>query len=100
MLHGDEAAEAAQGEFERVFQQRQQPGETQDLAVSLNGGSVDITLVLTEAGVVASRAEARRLVQQGGISVDDVKLTESQVELREGAIVKLGRHRFYKVVRA
>ena len=102
LLHGEEAAGDAQGEFERVFQQRQQPGETQDLHVAINGGSaeVDITLVLTEAGLVASRGEARRLVQQGGISIDDVKLTESQVELREGAIVKLGRHRFYKIVKA
>jgi tyrosyl-tRNA synthetase len=99
LLHGAEAAHAAQGEFERVFQQRQQPGETQDLPVALNGGaaSVDITVVLTDAGLVASRGEARRLVQQGGVSIDDVKVTESQVELREGAIVKLGRHRFYKV---
>jgi tyrosyl-tRNA synthetase len=100
MLHGEAAADSAQAEFERVFQQRQQPGETQDLPVSLNGGSVDITLVLTEAGLVPSRGEARRLVQQGGISVDDVKLTEAQVDLRDGAIVKLGRHRFYKVVPA
>jgi tyrosyl-tRNA synthetase len=99
MLHGAEAADAAQGEFERVFQQRQQPGDTADLPVALNGhaASVDITVVLTDAGLVASRGEARRLVQQGGVSIDDVKVTQSQVELREGAIVKLGRHRFYKV---
>ena len=103
MLHGEEAAEGAQAEFERVFQQRQQPGETLDLPVELNGegwAEVDITLLLTETGLVGSRGEARRLVQQGGISVDDVKLTEAQIGLSEGSIVKLGRHRFYKVVKA
>lgn len=103
MLHGEGAAEAAQAEFERVFQQRQQPGETQDLLVPLGVDGVvtlDISTLLSDAGLVASRSEARRLVQQGGISVDDVKVTEPMVSLSEGAIVKLGRHRFYKVTRA
>jgi tyrosyl-tRNA synthetase len=100
LLHGDAAADGAQAEFERVFQKRQQPGETHDLLVALNGGKaeVDITTVLSDAGVVASRSEARRLLQQGGISIDDTKVTEAQVELKDGAIVKLGRHRFYKVI--
>ena len=103
LLHGEAAADAAQGEFERVFQQGQQPEETQELPVVLNGdgsAEVDITLVLSEAGIAPSRSEARRLVQQGAISIDDVKTSDAQVELREGAIIKVGRHRFYKVTNA
>jgi tyrosyl-tRNA synthetase len=102
MLHGEEAADGAQAEFERVFQQRQQPGETQDLPVALNGDptEIDITLVLSEAGIVGSRGEARRLVQQGALSVDEQKVEKAQVLLAEGSIVKVGRHRFYKVVKA
>ena len=103
MLHSEDAAAAAQAEFERVFQQRQQPGETQDLVVPLGidgKARVEMSTLLSDAGLVASRSEARRLLQQGGVSVDEVRLTEPMVELREGAIVKLGRHRFYKVTRA
>lgn len=102
-LHGVDAANAAQEGFERVFQRREQPAEATDLALALDAegqGSFDITQVLTSAGLVASRGEARRLVQQGGIAIDDNKVTENQVALREGAILKLGRHRFYRITRA
>jgi tyrosyl-tRNA synthetase len=99
LLHDATTADAAQAEFERVIQGGEAPSEPEDLPVELTGGSVDITLVLSAAGVVPSRSEARRLVSQGGISVDGTVLAQSQVELKESAIVRIGRHRFYRVVR-
>jgi tyrosyl-tRNA synthetase len=101
LLHDESTADAAQAEFERVIQGGEAPSEPIDLPVELNGSSanVDITQVLSNAGAVASRGEARRLVSQNGIAVDGVTLTQPQVELSEGAIVRIGRHRFYKVVR-
>jgi tyrosyl-tRNA synthetase len=104
LLSGKDAADEAQAEFERVFQRREQPGEAaQDLALALDADGVahvDITQLLVDYGLEESRGAARRLVQQGGVSVDDVKLTENQVALRKGAIIKLGRHRFYRVIGA
>jgi tyrosyl-tRNA synthetase len=97
LLHDEAAADAAQAEFERVIQGGEAPSEPIDLPAEL--GSVDITQALSAAGVVASRGEARRLVGQGGIAVDGVTLQQALVELTEGSIVRIGRHRFYRVVR-
>jgi tyrosyl-tRNA synthetase len=99
LLHDGPAAAAAQAEFERVIQGGEAPAEPTDLPVDLGNGSVDITQVLSSAGVVASRSEARRLVSQGGIAVDGIAVTQPQVELSEGAIIRIGRHRFYRIVR-
>jgi tyrosyl-tRNA synthetase len=99
LLHDDEAADAAQEEFERVIQGGGLPSEPIDLPVALNGApTVDITQVLSSAGAVPSRSEARRLISQGGIAVDGVAIAQPQVELKSGAIVRIGRHRFYRVV--
>ena len=100
LLHDGPAADAAQAEFERVIQGGEAPSQPIDLPVELASGkaAVDITQVLSSAGAVASRGEARRLVSQGGIAVDDIAVTQAQVELSEGAIVRIGRHRFYRVV--
>ena len=100
LLNEAETANAAQGEFENVFQKRQQPVESaQELVVEAGAdGLVDITLLLSQQGIVASRGEARRLLQQGGIALDEVKITDPKVELKEGAILRIGPHRFYRIV--
>jgi tyrosyl-tRNA synthetase len=97
LLHDETAANAAQSEFERVIQGGETSSEPIDLPSEI--GSVDITQVLVACGAVGSRGEARRLVGQGGITVDGVQLRQAQVELAEDAIVRIGRHRFYRVVR-
>jgi tyrosyl-tRNA synthetase len=101
LLHDGSTADAAQAEFERVIQGGEAPSEPIDLPVELSDdrATVDITQVLSNAGAVPSRSEARRLVSQGGIAIDGVAATQTQVELIVGSIVRIGRHRFYRVVR-
>jgi tyrosyl-tRNA synthetase len=100
MLNHEQAAEGAEAEFERVFQRREQPEEAQELMLSLGQdgkANVDITQLLSQEGIVASRSEARRLLSQGGLSQDGVTLKEAQVEVSEGGILKVGRHRFFRI---
>ncbi|HXH22669.1 MAG TPA: tyrosine--tRNA ligase [Dehalococcoidia bacterium] len=103
LLYGADAARQAQEEFERVFQRRERPEDSAiDLAVDLDSdGSTqaDVTLLLSQAGVVPSRGEARRLLSQGAISLDGATLSEAKVRLREGALLRVGRHRFLRIVR-
>jgi tyrosyl-tRNA synthetase len=101
LLHDGPTADVAQAEFERVIQGGEAPSEPIDLPVELSDdrATVDITQVLSNAGAVPSRSEARRLVSQGGIAIDGVAATQTQVELIVGSIVRIGRHRFYRVVR-
>ena len=103
LLHGTEAASAAQAEFERVFQHREQPEEAQALAVDLGPDGVarlDVTLVVVDAGLVPSRAEARRLFQQGALSLDGEPVSSREVEVRSGSVIRVGKHRFLRIVDA
>jgi tyrosyl-tRNA synthetase len=104
LLHSPASAVMAQEEFERVFQRREQPEESaSDLPVDLGPSGeaeIDVTQALAQAGVIASRGEARRLVTQGGIAVDGETLTRAKVPLRVGSLIRVGRHRFLRVVAA
>ncbi len=104
LLNDADAAAEAQAEFERVFQRREDPEESAvDLPLDLGRSreaEVDITQVLAQAGVISSRGEARRLLAQGALSLDGAVLREAKVTIREGALVRVGRHRFLRVVKA
>jgi tyrosyl-tRNA synthetase len=101
LLNDAPTADAAQAEFERVFQRREQPGEAQELGLALGADGTaefDITQLLSQQGLAASRGEARRLLQQGAIALDEVKVADAKVTLKEGAILRIGPHRFYRIV--
>ena len=103
LLDGVEAASEAQEEFERVFQRREEPEEAEQIALVLDAdgkAAVDITQLVAQAGAVASRSEARRLLAQGAIAIDGQTISEARVELAEGSLVRVGRHRFLRVVAA
>ena len=79
-FHSPEVAAAAREEFERVFQQRESPQDIPEFAADLNsegvsnpdaeGFEADIARLLVDAGLAASRAEARRLLQQNAVTID------------------------------
>ena len=68
-------------------------------------GAIDILAVLIKTGITKSRGEGRRLVEQGGVSADDEKITDISVTYDaddfagEGKLVKRGKKNFIKVVR-
>jgi tyrosyl-tRNA synthetase len=103
LLNGEEAAHLAQAEFERVFQRREEPEKAEDITVELepNGrATIDITLLLSNVGAAPSRSEARRLLNQGALAVDGQTLTAARVEVAAGSLIRVGRHRFLRVVSA
>jgi tyrosyl-tRNA synthetase len=66
-------------------------------------GAIDILTILVKAGLVPSKSEARRAVEQGGVSVDGEKVTDLKKsyttdELKNGIVVKRGKKSFKKVV--
>ena len=66
MFHGAAAAQAAQEEFVRIFQQRQLPTDMPTVALSAPTPLVDL---MVSAGLAASKSEARRLIAQGGVEI-------------------------------
>jgi tyrosyl-tRNA synthetase len=99
LLHGAAAADEAQSEFERVFQRREDPIENATEFAAIPG-TTDVSQLLVAAGIASSRSEARRLVSQGGVEVDGTKVETPQVELKDGSLVRVGRHRFLRIVDA
>ena len=104
LLNDEAAADAAQDEFERVFQRRENPEDSaQELPLALGPDGkleVDITQLVSQSGAVSSRSEARRLLSQGAIAIDGDTVTDAKVELKDGSLIRVGRHRFLRVVAA
>jgi len=106
-FHGKQAADEAQEHFTQVFQKREIPKEinTVELHDTIVFGdkaeievSRDITSLLSDAGLVKSRSEARRLLAQGAIEVDGEKVSTDKVILKDGSIIKVGKRGFLKMV--
>jgi tyrosyl-tRNA synthetase len=100
-FHSATEAMEAEEEFQRVFSRREVPEEAIDLRVAFNGSGsveVDLTQALVDAGVVASKAEVRRLVTQGAIEADGSRVGEPRVSVRPGAVIRVGKHRFVRIV--
>jgi tyrosyl-tRNA synthetase len=97
-FHGSDAADAAQEHFRTVFQRRELP---EDMPVRELGEPVNIVDLIFEAGMARSKSDARRLIQQGAVTLDGelVPDIETAVEPRE-AVLRVGKRRFLRLVPA
>jgi tyrosyl-tRNA synthetase len=83
-FHGEEAANLAAAEFERIYSADALPTEIQSFDVSTDGPTLWIAKALSSAGLVKSTGEGRRLVEQGGVEVDQVRVKDPQFQLERG----------------
>jgi tyrosyl-tRNA synthetase len=94
-LHGHDNAVKADEHFTNVFQKREMPEEITEIKVAADE---DIRDIITRANIAKSRSDATRLLQQGAISIDGVKLTSGKTAYQDGNIIKVGKHNFIKLV--
>ena len=106
LVHGEEEAKKAEESAKALFGAG---GDSANMPTSVltdadfENGSINVLSMLVTTGLCPSRGEARRLVQQGGVTVDDVKVAsidESLVRERfegEGIIVRKGKKVFHRV---
>ncbi len=101
MYHNAEAARKAEEEFDRIFVQKDVPVEMEVFPLQIQNGGTALISLLTEAQLVSSRSEARRLIDQGGVSIDGEKVTDANAPLptKKEFILKVGKRKFLKVVR-
>ncbi len=98
-FHGEEAAAAAEVEFEQVFADGGLPDDIAEHAFD-SDEPLWIVKVVRECGFSSSNAEARRLVAQGAVSLDGEKITDGEATVpNDGAerVLKVGKRRFAKV---
>ena len=106
MIHGEEEAVKAQESAKALFSS----GNAADMPTAtlvdadFQDGTMDILSVLVKSGLVTSRSEARRAVEQGGVAVDGEKVADIRATFTkdrigtEGIVVKRGKKNFRKVV--
>ena len=97
-FHSKEQALLAEENFSKVFQKKELPDTM--LEYKLPDNPVNIIDVLQESGVAKSRADARRLIEQGAVDINDVKLNGKDTNLfpQSGCIIKVGKRRFIKIL--
>jgi tyrosyl-tRNA synthetase len=108
LYHSAEAAESADETFMTVFStSREQTREdyeavAEEVAIpeSLRGKAVWASTALAELGLASSRGEARRLIQGGGVYVDERRVSDPQeeIELTPGMLVRVGKRRVARLV--
>jgi tyrosyl-tRNA synthetase len=100
-FHGAEAAKQAAEEFQRVFRDRQAPAEAPVCKIP-TGAPLRLSALLVKLGLAASRAEAERLIKQGGVEVDEARVSDVKKEIdtsRPGEfLLRAGKKKFLRVV--
>ena len=112
LFHGDDAADAAEAHFDRLFRERAAPDEVPELAIPAAdprlriepGRGVWLAGLLVAAGLAASNGEALRLIDQGAIAVDDEKITDRNTWLSVGpgatCLLRRGKRQYLRVTLA
>jgi tyrosyl-tRNA synthetase len=98
-FHSAPAADAAEEEFNRVFKRKEVPDEVEERTVA--AGSWKPTRLLVEVGLASSMAEARRLIEQGGVRVDGERVSPHTAEIvvshERANLIQVGKRRFLRV---
>lgn len=94
IFHGKAAAEEAEAQFKRVFQEREAPEDMQEFALKPGATVVD---VLMESGLVPSKSEARRLIDQKGVRLDGEPLERADMLFPHPGVLQAGKRRFVRV---
>jgi tyrosyl-tRNA synthetase len=99
-FHGREAGDAADAEFRKVFSQRELPTDIEEKELAASD-SMSVAKLLTLAGLAPSGSEAKRLVVQGGVSVDDQRVSDPATTVDASAgrtyLLKVGKRKFMRV---
>jgi tyrosyl-tRNA synthetase len=95
LYHGSEAAQAAFEEFERIFVKKDIPDEIEEITVTLPAVA-NIVDIIIAVNLAASKGEARRLIQQGGVSIDGVRITDPALmaDISSRRLLKVGKRTF------
>ncbi len=100
-FHDADAAEAAEAEFKRIFSDGQRPTEIEEKSLPSTAEPQLLARVITAAGLAESNKDAQRLIAQGGVLVDEVKIESIKHALDAAAgksyVIKVGKRRFARV---
>ena len=98
-FHDAKAATAAKEEFIARFQQGGMPEEMPELSLASKDGRLGIAHLLKEAGLVSSTSEAFRMIKQGAVRIDGVRVEDRGLEIDAGStgIYQVGKRKFSRI---
>jgi tyrosyl-tRNA synthetase len=98
-FHSPQAAELALADFEARFQKGAMPEDMLEITIDCANGAISIAQLLKQANLVASTSEAMRMIEQGGVRLDGVKVDDKSLQLPAGATVvaQVGKRKFARI---
>jgi tyrosyl-tRNA synthetase len=95
LYHGEATAMEAENQFNLIFSQKKIPD---DMPQYVLNAPAKLTEILTLAGLCESNSEAKRLIKQKAVSIDNTKISDFDYILDNSAVIKAGKRRFLKVI--
>ena len=101
LYHSKEAADGAFEEFERIFVKKDVPDVIEDFEIESNDDELNILEILVLSKLAPSKKEARRLIEQGGVYVDNNRIDDSfaNINISEKRLFKVGKRKFLNICR-
>lgn len=98
-LNTKEAADDAARHFESIVQQKETPVEIPNFDYS-GSSTINIADLLAQTELAPSKSEAKRLVEQGGVEIDNKRITSlnQQIEIKNGIIIRVGKRKYVKII--
>lgn len=101
LYHGEALAQEAEAYFDRVFKEKGIPEKIPSLRMLPfcdEGGLTDLIKVMVTMGFAPSSSEARRLIDQGGVKLEGIRVESFKVKIREGQVLQVGKKNFVKLL--
>ncbi len=99
MYHSQKAADEAESEFDKIFINKEVPDDIPEFNIENGAEEIGILDLIVKVNFAPSKGEARRLVAQGGVTVDGEKVEDiaAKINLTKESILKVGKRKFIKI---
>lgn len=100
MYHSKEAGISAEEEFDKIFIKKEIPDDIPEFVINSGEKEIHILDLITKVDFASSKGEARRLVAQGGVTIDGEKISDinSIIKLEKDFVLKVGKRKFIKLI--
>ena len=98
-FHSEAQATAAENDFNKVFSQHGLPSDIEEVTMTASADKKGLLQLMTDLQMAASNSEGRRLVTQGGVSVNEEKVTDPMLQLscKGEYLLKVGKRKFKRI---
>ena len=102
LYHGERAALDARAHFDRVFKEHQLPEEIANVEIpagAMKDGRIDVPSLLKSLGFAKTTSDARRLIEQGGVSIDGAPIDANAIDIDavRGKVLRVGKRHFARL---